>query len=26
MLNCLEAGNEEYHRRRTETYEILKNW
>lgn len=25
MLNCLEAGNEEYNRRRTETYEILKN-
>ncbi len=25
MLNCLEAGNEEYNKRRTETYEILKN-
>lgn len=25
MLNCLEAGNDEYNKRRTETYEILKN-
>lgn len=25
MLNCLEAGNVEYNKRRTETYEILKN-
>ncbi len=25
MLDCLEAGNEEYNKRRTETYEILKN-
>lgn len=25
MLNCLEAGNDEYNKRRQETYEILKN-
>jgi ABC-type lipopolysaccharide export system ATPase subunit len=25
MLNCLEAGNDEYNKRRTEAYEILKN-
>tara|TARA_Y100001972_G_scaffold128408_1_gene188981 strand:+ start:731 stop:2752 length:2022 start_codon:yes stop_codon:yes gene_type:complete len=25
LLNCLEAGNEEYERRRNESYEILKN-
>lgn len=25
MLNCLEAGQDEYERRRNETYEILKN-
>lgn len=25
LLNCLEAGQEEYERRRNETYEILKN-
>lgn len=25
MLNCLEAGNDEYNKRRTETYDILKN-
>ncbi|MDP2161162.1 MAG: histidinol-phosphatase, partial [Flavobacterium sp.] len=25
MLNCLEAGNDEYNKRRSEAYEILKN-
>jgi hypothetical protein len=25
MLNCLEAGDDEYNKRRTEAYEILKN-
>lgn len=25
MLNCLEAGNDEYNKRREETYDILKN-
>lgn len=25
MLDCLEAGNDEYNKRRMETYEILKN-
>jgi len=25
MLNCLEAGNKEYNKRRKESYEILKN-
>lgn len=25
LLNCLEAGEEEYNKRKTETYEILKN-
>lgn len=25
MLNCLEAGDDEYKKRRTESYEILKN-
>jgi len=25
MLNCLEAGQDEYEKRRTESYEILKN-
>jgi hypothetical protein len=25
-LNCLEAGQDEYEKRRNEAYEILKNW